>query len=123
MMLVGCQNEPNLKAAFYDVQVTDADWVPMEDMYHYAKVEMPQITENVFRNGLVQVYRVIESNDRVYYAPLPATLTDFNDEGELYSLLIDYDYTVGEVYIYYTIMDLSTFDNPGEHKFRVAVYQ
>jgi len=121
MILVGCNNELSLQTKFYEVHVTDAGWIPMDSMYHYAKLQMPQITQDVIDHGLVQVYRIIEQNDKVYYAPLPATLTDFDDSGNLVSTLIDYDYTLGEIYVYVTFSDLNVFENPGEHKFRVAI--
>ena len=123
MILVSCSNEPSLKAKFYEIEVTEADWIPMDSLYHYAKVEMPEITQGVIDHGLLQLYRIIEQNDKVYYAPLPATVTDIHDNGDPYSFLFDYDYTVGEIYIYMTVMDLSSFDNPGDNKFRVVVYQ
>ena len=82
MMLVACNNETNLKATFYEVQVTDADWVPMEDMFHYAKVEMPEITEHVFHHGTVEepVLLIPAAQQK----PLKIV-----DDGKLYILLPD----------------------------------
>ena len=115
MLIVGCS-----KCDVYEYHVADADWIPYNEC-HYAKITIPQLTQDVVDNGIVQVSRFYEQDGTVYYVPLPSIVTDINDDGSLVTTLVDNDYTVGEIYVYVTCSDTSFHDSPGDYSFRVAI--
>lgn len=119
MILAGCSKD-NVQVNIYEYHVADADWIPYYEC-HYAKLEIPQLTQDVVDQGIVQVSRFYEQDGTVYYVPLPNTVTEITDDGNYITTIIDNDYTVGEVYIYVTCSDTSVFESPGAYWFRVAV--
>ena len=117
MILVGCSKDTNV----FDYYIANSDWTPMNNEYHYVKIDIPQITREVAEHGIVEVTNFYEDNGIFYYSPLPAIITDVDTNGNHNATLIDFDYTVGKLYIYVTPSNLNLFENPGDLSFRVAI--
>ena len=105
-----------------------ADQWEERDGYLMVKVSVPELTERVCKEGMVQCYVVFEDNTQ---ALLPSTRycsADYIDEvtGEpytiLYQRLLDYEFGPGYVYLYYTISDFSYADDwPNNMTLRVVI--
>ena len=109
-----------------DFEVSSSNWIEREGMFE-VQLDVPEITRNVLRNGNVQVSRCYhgESNEDDIWTPLPAMRTDVitsDDGGDYYfTTFIDYEWTVGTVFIFVTTSDLYTGDRPGDMSFRVII--
>ena len=81
--------------------------------YFYATVDMPEITQSVFKTGIVKMYRLYGdiSSSTSAQAEMPFTRyleRDWGDDyWEFYSESLDYEFSVGQMTIFYT---LSNFD-------------
>lgn len=137
LALFSCRKEyiydgPTMKSV--KINVSPNAWQYSNDIdnnYYFATVQMPEINASVFKEGLVKMYRVydwdepsaaqtelpfvrlneIEGNDGVFY---------------FYTETIDYQFTPGEITIYYTMSDFDyKYDpdsfNPGPMEFRCVV--
>lgn len=94
--------------------------------FYYATVQMPEIDQNVLRNGIVYVYRVLDYNtvDEIQQ-PLPFTLhSEVEPGGYNWSESFDVEVSLGKLTIYYTASDfdyeLSGFV-PDAEKFRCVI--
>lgn len=79
--------------------------------YFYATVDMPEITEQVFKNGLIKMYRVYGDIDKKDAAQLempyvrPKEFQYDNGDWGFYTETVDYDFGIGRMTIYYTASD------------------
>lgn len=95
--------------------------------YFYATVQMPEIDQTVLRNGIVQVYRVLDYNtDYEVQQLLPFTLHDETEVGGYnWHESLDYEISLGLLTIYYTASDfdyeLDTQFVPSAMKFRCVI--
>ena len=64
------------------------------------------------------VYRRYEGN---VWTPLPAMRTEKTEEDIYYTTYVDYEWSLGKVYIFVTASDLYAGENPGDMSFRVAI--
>lgn len=109
-----------------DFEVSSGNWAEREGMFE-AQLNVPEITRDVLRSGNVQVSRCYhgEGGADDVWTPLPCMRTDVTtaeDGGDFYfTTFIDYEWTVGAVYIYVTTSDLYTGDRPGDMSFRVII--
>lgn len=94
------------------VSVPQESWVISDykdNNYFTAKIQMPEITKDIFKFGDVSVYRTynFESNDPSQQI-LPFTRHHEEIDGDqtfFYTETIDYEYGVGWLRIYYTLSD------------------
>ena len=73
-------------------------------------LNVPQITKDVVNYGSVTVSRrLFDDNGNTFWTPLPAVRAesvDYGTENEiLYSTYLDYEWTTGKVYVYFTATD------------------
>ena len=97
-----------------DYTVLSNDWV-MEDLGNGARLlsvmlNVPQITKDVVNYGSVTVSRrLFDSKGNTYWTPLPAVRAESENYGTpeevLYSTYLDYEWTTGQVYVYFTATD------------------
>ena len=119
------------------ITVNSSDWVYTNydnNNYFYATVDMPEITQDVFKTGLVKMYRAYDfssGNGVQIEMPFTRHLERCIDENEgiweFYTETLDYEFSVGQLTIYYT---LSNFDYeidldlvPEKMQFRCVVMQ
>ena len=73
-------------------------------------LNVPQITKDVVNYGSVTVSRrLFDDNGNTFWTPLPAVRAESVDLGMsteiLYSTYLDYEWTTGKVYVYFTATD------------------
>ena len=111
-----------------DFEVESKNWTQLlvenlndDEGYFEAILEVPEITDEVIKKGLVLVYECLEEG---IWTPLPAQRTErttvdgnpFN-----YSTFTDFEYQKGQVNVFVTTTDLYAGIKPGPKYFRVAV--
>lgn len=111
-----------------DFEVKSENWTQRymdnlndDEGYYEAVLQVPEITEEVIKKGLVLVYERLEEG---IWTPLPAQRTEratvdgnpFN-----YTTFTDFEYQKGQVNVYVTTTDLYAGQKPGAKYFRVAV--
>ena len=111
-----------------DFEVKSEKWAQLlvenlndDEGYYEAILEVPEITDEVIKKGLVLVYECLEEG---IWTPLPAQRTErttvdgnpFN-----YSTFTDFEYQKGQVNVFVTTTDLYAGIKPGPKYFRVAV--
>lgn len=126
-LLASCQGEPGrdgrngrdgrdgrdceMKTVLIDVPVKSWQYSDIDNNnYFYATVDMPEITEPIFKNGLIKMYRVYDfDTNNAAQVEMPFTrLKEFqNSKGEwaFYSEVVDYEFGLGRMTIYYTVSD------------------
>ena len=117
----------------YDFTVQSGDWqlVTAQDgsSYLFAALPVTEIDAKVVSDGMVTVSCGYTDNDGyTVWTPLPmvrARAMDYNTEDEfLYSEYLDFEWTEGYVYIYFTATDLFVDDDQAawpEFDLRVTV--
>ena len=81
--------------------------------YFFASVDMPEITENVFDNALIKVYRTYNfdsSNPTQIELPYVRSFERYwpdEDAWEFYTESVDYEYGIGTMSFFFT---MSNFD-------------
>ena len=78
--------------------------------YFYAVVDMPEITEAVFDGGVIKMYRTFnyDTTDATQIEMPYVRHSEYNvsgDEWAFYTETVDYDYGIGDIYIYYRVSD------------------
>lgn len=79
--------------------------------YFYATVDMPEITQSVFKTGLVKVYRVYDFNTsnatqiEMPYVRHKEYYSTEDDRWDFYTETCDYEFNVGQMTICYTLSD------------------
>ena len=110
--LASCQQEyiqqDNLYSVEYDLR--PGDWTAM-DTYYSATLDVKEITKSVCRNGTVQCFLIYEDGSQ---SCLPMTRylsyeyvneeTGATETG-YYQKMIDFEYSVGTVNLFYTMSD------------------
>ena len=111
----------NLQSA--DFSIKNEEWqLDQNSGFYSVQLNVPQITKEVVDNGTIQVLRKFEGD---VWTPLPivrAEVTDAEGGGDYYfSTYIDYEWSVGKVFIFVTATDFYTGDTPGDMYFRVNI--
>lgn len=98
----------------FTMHVNQADWL-YSDMdnnnYFWASFDMPEITEDVFDNGLIKIYRTYDyTSDNPVQLELPQVrhaewYNSSYDEWCFYTETIDYEIGIGSVTVFYTASD------------------
>ena len=111
-----------------DFEVKSENWTQRhmdnlndDEGYYEAILQVPEITDEVIKKGLVLVYERLEEG---IWTPLPAQRTErttvdgnpFN-----YTTFTDFEYQKGQVNVFVTTTDLYAGEKPGPKYFRVAV--
>lgn len=107
-----------------DLQVNEADWTysnQADNNYYFASFDIPEITKDVYDNGIVNLYVEYKNDDGSYtMALMPAVrhIEEFDSEGKqiLYTATIDAEYSVGKVVVVYTASDFFK-KTPGAYHF------
>ena len=79
--------------------------------YFYATVDMPEITKDVFKEGLVKMYRCYAlGSEGATKIELPYVRSieeyiEADDDWAFYTETVDYQYSQGTISIYYTLSD------------------
>lgn len=99
--------------------------------YFYAKINVPEITKFVFDWGLVNVYRTWNVNGTEVKQQLPFVrhqeypIDQLGSQWGFFTETVDYDYSVGELYIYYRASDfdyeLNTTFVPDAMDFKMVI--
>ena len=103
-----------------DFTVKSANWF-LQDGYYSVALEVPEITKDVVDYGTVQVSRrLTDDKGQIFWTPLPSVRACEAD-GVLYSEYLDFEWTKGMVYVYFTATDFYTDEKPDDMYFRVMV--
>ena len=99
-----------------------SDWVENVDpaglnRYYSTHFSMPEIDSNVFNNGTVLSYIMINNSTQ---ENLPYVRHFQNAAGAFWTQTIDYDYSVGSLNVYVTNSDFVS-DPPATMNFRVVL--
>lgn len=127
--LASCQQEyiqqDNLYSVEYDLR--PGDWTAM-DTFFSATLDVKEITKSVLRNGTVQCFLVYEDGSQ---ACLPMTRYlsyEYENEGTgttetaYYQKMIDFEYSVGTVNVYYSMSDFYYEQYPEKMTIRVVIH-
>jgi len=88
------------------LSVRTSDWRSSVDddglnLYYYADFSIPEITNNIYLNGLVQCYRDYGGRQTL----LPSVLHIEDTDGDRWTQTVDYEYYPGGISIYVTCSD------------------
>lgn len=99
--------------------------------YFFAIVDMPEITKDAFKEGLVKMYRVFDFNSPLLgttQVEMPYTRHKEEEvrpnDWVFYTETVDYEYSVGSLTIFYTASDFDyeiQYYNPGRMQFRCII--
>lgn len=105
-----------------DYRVNSSQWQE-DDGYYAVQLNCPQITADIVNRGAVQVTRRLDGDKgAIFWTPLPIVRAEYDAaEDVLFSTYIDYEWTVGKIYIYVTATDFYTGERPGDMYFRVNI--
>ena len=94
-----------------DLKAKSSDWVVNIDQpgIYSVHFNMPEITQGVFNNGIINAYIVLDNNPTAQ-EPLPYVRHYQNTDGTLWTQTIDFDYSVGGMNVYVTNSNFA--DNP-----------
>ena len=125
--LVSCERnyyEDSLYSAEYDIR--SSDWTA-QDSYYTVALDVKEITKQVCKTGSVQCFRIYDDGSQACL-PMQRYLSyEFtNDAGQkevgYYSKMIDFEYSIGTVNIYYQLSDLYYPERPEAIRVRVVVH-
>lgn len=121
----GLDGVGTIRTVVINVDANQWEYSDYEDNnYFFAIVDMPEITRDVFREGLVKMYRVFDFKDEklgTTQAEMPFSRHNeykwgpAPDERALYTETVDYEYSVGSLTLFYTASD---FDYEYDLKFQ-----
>ena len=126
--------EINKQTVLINVNAEDWQYTNMLDNnYFYAEVNMPEITSDILKTGLVKMYRVFNYNTKdESQMEMPCSIhyeeySDTYDDWFFYTVSLDYEFYAGKLYINYSINNFSyeldeTFV-PGGMTFRCVVVE
>jgi len=108
--LPGNSDEPNWKIIDIDIN----RWTLSDDgTYFYAQINVPELSNVVYTDGLVLAYHETIVNSNNYYkTPLPYTRYNVESNGYQWSEMLDFTYTPGRVTFYSNPSDFFTGIKP-----------
>ena len=114
----------NMSRRIIDLQVDERDWKysnKPDNNYYFATFNIPELTKEVYDNGIISIYVEYQNPDGTYTMGLmPAVYhkEEFDQEGNqiLYTLTLDAEYSVGQVTVIATSSDFFQ-QNPGSYHF------
>ena len=126
-ILMSCDREveyDQMYSAEYDIRSSDWAWV---DSYYTVALDVKQITRQVCSTGSVQCF-IVYSDGSQACLPLQRYLSyEYTDDtGQTatgyYSKMIDFEYGVGTVNIFYQMSDFYYEESPEAIRIRVVVH-
>lgn len=106
--------DDGVQMSHIDYTVRNTDW-DVQELDNGARLlsvmlNVPQITKDVVNYGSVTVSRRLFDNDgNTFWTPLPVVRAESVNYGTteevLYSTYLDYEWTTGQVYVYFTATD------------------
>ena len=129
----GRSDEKGVTMSHYDYTVHATDWQLAEaedgSSYLCALLSVPEIDSRVVSGGSVTVARgYVDDDGYTVWTPLPMIrpqALDYNTDSEyLYTEYLDFEWTEGYVYIYFTATDFFVDDNQSnwpEYYLRVTI--
>ena len=118
------------------ITVNSSDWNYSNidnNNYFFATVDMPEITQEVFKTGLVKMYRAYDFNSSsAVQMEMPFTrhieyYDEDEDEWNFYTETIDYEFSVGTMTICYTQNDFYYEEDvdfvPDKMQFRCVIME
>ncbi len=112
-----------------DYDVAANQWaVNQEDGYFMVELDAPLITREIVNEGDIRVSIKTVTDTGITWQPLPLTRAEGwyeTDDGHLvyYSTIIDYEWSLGKVFIYWTATDFVTEEAPPARTFRVTTFK
>ncbi len=127
------EGDDGVQMSHIDYTIRSNDWTVVEleggASYVGVRLNVPQITKNVFNYGTVTVSRLLKDEDGTsVWTPLPVVSAEYVDYGtddqQLYSTILDFEWGLGFVTVYYTATDFM-LDEGGEPDMdlRVTIWQ
>ena len=120
-------NHINLQREVIEINVVGSDWQVFQNWqvaYHYYIAELPQLTEDVFRNGRIEVLYIASGNVNV---PLPNAQV-YQSGGVFFTEYMQYTIRLGEddkpstIKFMLLASDLSLWAvSPPDRRFRVVL--
>lgn len=126
MSFLSCSKDNDVQGtelSIVDFTVAEKDWVYDSIYYDYhVWVDIPQITEDIYKYGIVQVALKETVYEKDCFFTLPATYTlVVEDEERCYNEMIDFDWTIGGINLFLTTDDYIYEPEPAEMVFRVYI--
>lgn len=97
-----------------DIKVTSSDWRysnQSDNNFYFAEISVPEITKNVYDNGIVSMYiEYANSDGSMSLGAMPSVRhKEENKNGvwHQYTETIDFEYSVGKVVVYLTYSDFA----------------
>ena len=142
VVLTSCKGEPGRDGRdglvnYYNIpiQINTSEWSYSDfdnNNYFFAKIDMPEITKEIYQHANVMVYREYDQGTaNAVQTPLPYTrhkeylADEATNTWSFYTETVDYEFTVGKMTIFYTASD---FDyevdlsfKPEQMNFRVFI--
>ena len=120
-------NHISLQRDVVEINVVGSDWQVVKNWlvaYHYYVAELPQLTEDVFRNGRIEVFHVVSNTVKV---PLPNARV-YTSGGAFFTEYMQYTIRLGEkgkpstIEFMLLASDLSLWGiHPPDMRFRVVM--
>ena len=126
--LVSCERNYITQDALYSVEydLRPGDWTAMDEYYTVA-LDVKEITRQVCQSGSVQVFLVYEDGSQACL-PMQRYLSyEYTDDAGqtgvgYYQKMIDFEYSVGTVNLFYTMSDFYYEEYPEKMTVRVVVH-
>lgn len=125
---------PDIHTVLITVKANQWDYSKVNNNnYYFATVDMPEITQEAFKTGLIKMYRVWNwggSDATQMEMPYSRHIEEYYEDGEenwwyYYTESIDYEYSVGKVTICYTLSDfyyeVDESYSPDQMQFRCVI--
>ena len=111
----------------FTIDIPSGAWV-QQDEYLAATVKVPELTKTVCNDGMVQCYLVYSDGSQTLLPALRLLAADLKDdagnfvETMYYQRLIDYEFSPGQLTVYYTMSDYYYDEDwPGDMKARLVL--
>jgi len=125
LFIVSCNDDSSkdIQPTPINLVAKSTDWESNADtnnlnMYYTVHFNMPEITQGVFNNGVVNAYIMLDNPTA--QETLPYVRHFQNSAGKLWTQTIDFDYSPGGINVYVTNSSFAV-DPPAAMNFRVVV--
>lgn len=98
-----------------------------DNNYFMASVKVPELTETIFDGGIIKMYRTFDYDTKdatqieMPYVRLKEFYEEGNPEPYRYAEVLDYDFGIGTVNIYFTVSDFFYDVKPEAMLFRCVL--
>ena len=124
-LLLSCEINQQNQIESVNVSVRQVDWHPSvagdgTNLFYFCTVNMPEITQNVYSNGIVQVYYTWNNLTSQGQQPLPYVMNHESATNYKWLQTVDFEYSPGTITIYSTRSDFIA-EIPSAMNFRIVV--